>query len=352
LCLRRAYLRQLRAVGRTKPRWWAARGPVGADPVLWREHSIEGIAPLPFLRACPCWLGVCGVLLASAGLLGWLLSLHLPPGTSMLPLLRTGRWAELGAALRMAPGIDDVFYWHGLAGLVAATFVVAIRASGCISGERERDTWQAVMLTPLPIRKIIRGKYWGIVLAFLPYLVAYTVAALLWGVLVGVVALAWTLTWLVAALFAVQYAGATGIWRSAQGKNSWLSLAATLAWCYASWALAAVPIAILLWIVHGAVTLVLSLDDLPGGVTEILQAVQGRSPGWLAVALALIPAWFLWRGTLEAAVRAIAVRDRAKDIDPQFQHFYDRWMQTIEEKRRRPPPPTPVEFEEPLALQD
>ena len=40
--------------------------------------------------------------------------------------------------------------------------VVGIRCSGAISGERERLTWEALLLTPLETRYLVRGKLRGI----------------------------------------------------------------------------------------------------------------------------------------------------------------------------------------------
>src|SRR5262249_41618793 len=58
LRLRRAYLRQLRAVPRARSRWLPAWRPrMRANPVLWRERHVVGLAPLPWLRRWPRWLG-------------------------------------------------------------------------------------------------------------------------------------------------------------------------------------------------------------------------------------------------------------------------------------------------------
>src|SRR5262245_66316966 len=63
--------------------------------------------------------------------------------------------------------------------MLLASLLVGIRCSGAVSGEREKQTWEALLLTPLTSRQLIRGKLWGIMGASLIYVLAYAVPALL-----------------------------------------------------------------------------------------------------------------------------------------------------------------------------
>src|SRR5262249_42045696 len=54
-----------------------------------------------------------------------------------------------------------------------------------ISGEREKQTWEALLLTPLETQSLIRNKLWGILGAAVPYVMAYTIPALFLATLVG-----------------------------------------------------------------------------------------------------------------------------------------------------------------------
>jgi ABC-type transport system involved in multi-copper enzyme maturation permease subunit len=350
LCLRWAYLRQLRAVSRAAPRWWSAKRPrIGVNPVLWRERWVEGIAPLPSLRAWPRWLGVVCVFVGTAWSLAWLLDVLLPAGRGVWQLLYAGDWAALGGALGSTAGVEDVFYWHGLAFMALVSVIVVIRSSGSITGEREKGTWQALLLTPMPTPNIVRGKHWGIVAAVTPYWIAYGLAAIPCGLFIGAAAAAWAALWTAATVFAVQYVGAVGLWCSARSSNSWIALAVALLCCYASWVVLAVPLAAVVLIGQTALGVVLQTLEL-AAFAAVWDALD---PFATALGFSLAAAfWLLTQRLFIATERLIARQDRAKEIDPQFHKFYDRWLAQIEEKRRKPAPMVPVEFDEPLPVQE
>ena len=44
---------------------------------------------------------------------------------------------------------EPAFFLLGRCVLVVASLVIGIRCSGAISGEREKQTWEALLLTPL-----------------------------------------------------------------------------------------------------------------------------------------------------------------------------------------------------------
>ena len=135
LRLRGAYLKQLRATPRLTARWlpvWRPR--MRANPVLWRERHVVGLAPLSWFRRWPRWLGVLLVAFITLASLAYSMQQMLPAGVRLTDHIRQGRWLELREALRAAPRIGDAFSLHGLAALLVASFVVAVRASGCISG--------------------------------------------------------------------------------------------------------------------------------------------------------------------------------------------------------------------------
>src|SRR5262249_50120174 len=64
-----AHLRKawLRLEGRQPRRWiWAMRPGVSNKPIRWREQHVIGLAPLPWLRMVPTWMGRVGVFTFSA----------------------------------------------------------------------------------------------------------------------------------------------------------------------------------------------------------------------------------------------------------------------------------------------
>ncbi|HEV3263084.1 MAG TPA: ABC transporter permease subunit [Gemmataceae bacterium] len=235
--LRGAYIRQLEGEGKQKkPRWWRARRqPVGAEPVRWKERQVDGIAPLPALRGIPGWLGVLGVCTLTVLSSGAILWRHLPGDVTV-----AGLWRK--AASFDVPGLADVlnrsdpaggaFLVQGIVVMLLASLIVGIRCSGAVSGERERQTWEALLLTPLETRQLIRGKLWGIIGAGFPYLRAYAIPAILLSLFGGGFAVFWTVVWLAVTWLAMYYVGAAGLWCSTRSLSSWRSLLGTLGFSY------------------------------------------------------------------------------------------------------------------------
>ncbi|MCC6420477.1 MAG: ABC transporter permease subunit [Gemmataceae bacterium] len=233
--LRPAYVRQLEAAGRGKRRWWQARRPaVAGDPVRWTERHVEGIAPLSLLRAFPRWLGLLVVFLLSAFAAGavFVSRLQVTPGELWDMLVALDLDGLLDALDNLGSGIGFDFYGQGMVVMLIATLVVGARCSGTVSGERERGTWEPLLMTPLETRELIRGKLWGVIGAALPYLLAYAVPTLAFAVLCGWGALFWVVLWLPVTLLAITFAGAAGVWCSVRSKSSWRSLLGTLALTY------------------------------------------------------------------------------------------------------------------------
>jgi hypothetical protein len=125
--------------------------------------------------------------------------------------------------------------WFRLQGLLVvflASLIVGIRCSGAISGERERLTWEALLLTPLETRQLVRGKLRGIMGASYPYLRTYAVPATLLSLVGGISPFLWTLITLGVTILAMYFIGAAGIWCSVRSKSSWRSLLGTLGFGY------------------------------------------------------------------------------------------------------------------------
>jgi ABC-type Na+ efflux pump permease subunit len=242
VALRPAYLRQLRVAGRPRSRWAWRLPPVGDDPVAWRERFVRGLAPFDRLRACPRWLGLLAVGLLAAGSLLWLYLERLLPDGGVLTLARTGdltdRWEQI-AVIRGSTFAYDRAAVHGILAALLFTLPVAVRASGAICEERERATWEPLLLTPLTTREIVRGKFRGILRAALPYPAVYLAAvlppALYFGpglteatpIFLAVGAAAVVVVLLVTALLV-----ALGVCCSAYAGGAWRSLFATVGFFY------------------------------------------------------------------------------------------------------------------------
>jgi len=203
--LRPAYLRQLQAEGRPKKlRWWhARRSSVPDEPIRWKERHVEGLAPLAALRRVPRWYGIGVIFLVT------------------LVCSATIAWSHPGSA-------GKPFYVQSVVALLVAVLLIGLRCSGAVTGERERQTWEALLLTPLPVQHLIRGKLWGIIGASYPYLLAYAVPALVFALVGGWEALFWTVLLLGVAWLAMAFVGAAGLWCSVRAKSSWRSLMGTV----------------------------------------------------------------------------------------------------------------------------
>jgi ABC-type transport system involved in multi-copper enzyme maturation permease subunit len=244
--LRAAYVRQLEKSGRQKRlHWWNLRRPrLKENPLLWKERYVEGIAPLSLLRKVPTWLGVAVILLLTTVSSGWILVEHLPYGTTLehlWSLLRQGDWeALLSVWGRLDPNYWP-FFWQGWAVLLLTTLIVGIRCSGAVSGEREKQTWEALLLTPMETHILIRGKLWGIAGACVPYLLAYAVPALTLSAIGGWFSVFWVALLLVITVLGIFYVAGVGIYWSVCSSTSWRSLLATLVSTYVAglvlWAL-------------------------------------------------------------------------------------------------------------------
>jgi len=222
--LRPAYIQQLQAGGRPGRRGLlrVERPPVGEQPVRWKERHVEGLAPVPWMRLVPRWLGVAVTVVTTVAGSCAILYFNRKGGV-------TGE-AMLGKALRLQliDLANDIDWLSAPTGFLAQAtlalnlfgLLVAVRCSGCVTGERERQTWEALLLTPLTVEELIRGKIWGIMLVSYVYLAAYAVPALLLSLLGGPLAVFWVVLNLAATLLALYYLGAVGMWASAGYRGS------------------------------------------------------------------------------------------------------------------------------------
>ncbi|HEX5268873.1 MAG TPA: hypothetical protein VFW33_00235, partial [Gemmataceae bacterium] len=117
---------------------------------------------------------------------------------------------------------------QGLLALLFPTVVVNLRAAGGISGEREKGTWDALLLAGVKPRDMIRGKVLGVLDSTLPYLIAYGVPALLFAAVGGVLAVLATLGTLALAWPLMYLSAAIALERSTRYPSAWKSTADSL----------------------------------------------------------------------------------------------------------------------------
>jgi len=177
-----------------------------ADPIAWKEEFVAGVAPIGILRRVPTWAG-------------WALTFMASVGVSFL--------------LRYSSPLNELHFFEHAAMLASFTgLCVAIRASSAISGEREANTWEALLLTPLEIRQLIDSKLLGIQRGIRSYLVAYSIPVAALAALHGISCFLITAIGFVASLALIRLAGAFGVYFSATTGSSSRSLYGTLSWGY------------------------------------------------------------------------------------------------------------------------
>jgi ABC-type transport system involved in multi-copper enzyme maturation permease subunit len=353
--LRPAYLGQLgtrprrpfigRIVERPRPR---------RDVIAWKECYVG--------RRIPTWLGAPVVCATAAAAMGYLLDDW-----------NRGRWN------RAVP-----FALTGVGGyiILLLTLLVGIRSSGSITGERERQTWDGLMTTPLTGGEVVRGKLRGIMRSAWPYVIAAWLGAAVVGglaagsdpltpLLVMIVGLglaglvfalapraggwlpfafllwvAGTAGWETALLvgicvgvtwLAMYFLGAVGMYCTAKFGSSWRSLLATIAFGYAGGSVigcVGLPLGCVGTIVVSVLAEVFEsvVSDITGGPRSSLGRGHWISVLWTPV-MALGSAFLLWivaRLYLTSAEKVISRRDRfmvpdwAQVAPPRFQRRASR----------------------------
>jgi ABC-type transport system involved in multi-copper enzyme maturation permease subunit len=185
---------------RPRRRWsrWLDRPPVSNAPVRWKERYVGELGLLTFARKLPRW--------AAIGL------------TFALGL----------AAAWWVPGDGTIFAVHGIGMILLVGLAVAVRSSGTVCRERERQTWDGLLVTPLTAYDLVRGKLWGIIDSIKPYMLAYLLGTLVWSFANGIVApfitgLCWLACWPM-----LYFQAANGVYQSARATGSWRALLLSL----------------------------------------------------------------------------------------------------------------------------
>jgi ABC-type transport system involved in multi-copper enzyme maturation permease subunit len=330
--LRPAYVAEFEnARPRVTHRYTAVRLPVQDEPIRWRERHVEGLAPTPELRRIPQWLAVTTIAILTICSSSLILLLSLPPRVRVGDVIVALAQFQPGRLAVVMPNAGNGFLVQGLLVMLLASLIVGVRCSGAVTGERERRTWEALLLTPLSAKQLIRGKLWGIMGASYVYLLAYAVPALVLSVLGGVMALLWVLLWLAVTVLAMYYIGAAGLWASVRSQNSWRALLITMLAGYVGGLAVYAPTSVFLAIFSFVIGLMLAGIDRQFGTqlsaTAGAFSVDHRVFSVLTcIGLALI-FWGMSRLFLNMALRWVADRERTR-------HWYDEPV--YRRSRRRP----------------
>jgi ABC-type transport system involved in multi-copper enzyme maturation permease subunit len=317
--LRPAYMRQLENEGRKrKPHWWRVERPApDEEPVRWKERNVEGLAPLQWMKRMPRWMGITAIVVGTVLSSGVILYSYLATGVTLEKVLGMLLRLELTDLANAVGPAEDGFLVQGIVAMLFFSLLVGIRCSGSVSGERERQTWEALLLTPLTAHQLIRGKLWGIMGVSYLYLLAYVLPAIPLSLLGGPVAVFWTILWLLVTLLAMFYVGAAGMWSSVRSKSSWRSLLSTLGFGYVGGFIIYLCTTPVLFIVALIIYIFLKIIDNQYG-TSLAPTTGGGFAQYMAafviatcLGLALI-FWLTARLFLQNAQKWVSDRERTR----------------------------------------
>jgi ABC-type transport system involved in multi-copper enzyme maturation permease subunit len=219
----------LKATPRARRAWHRLLPPVGRAPMVWKEVFAE--PGLSFNRFGRAIIGLIVVVsFAPALWIGfeWLVAFVDPgyePSKTLQALggaFRLGSWAGMARLINV---------WVRVVGTLVACLTllgVAVRAAGSVSGERDRQTLDGLLSSPLTVNAILYAKWLG---SLLGVRWAWLWLCLIWGLgLVTGGLHVFTVPWLVLA-WAVyaSFLAALGMWFSVISRTTLRATLATLA---------------------------------------------------------------------------------------------------------------------------
>jgi hypothetical protein len=123
--------------------------------------------------------------------------------------------------------------------MLLAGALIGMRCSGSVSGEREKQTWEALLLAPIDTRHLIRGKLWGVMGAVQRYVLVYAAVAVPLSYLAGLEyfplppkSTVHVLIMLLVTEMVMFYMAGVGIWCSVKSRGSWRALVGTIGFGY------------------------------------------------------------------------------------------------------------------------
>src|SRR5262249_21914110 len=218
---------------------------------------IEGLAPFAALRRFPPMAGLLAVVLATVIVSCLILAVSVNhTGNTSKDFIKAVLQLNVAGLMDMFSEAWLGFYLLGIFVHLVASMVVGIRCSGSITAEREKQTWEALLLTPLSAKQMVYSKLWGVMGASYWYLLAYAAPVLIFSVFGGLLSLFLTALLIFQTALAMYFIGAAGVYCTATSKNSWRSLLRTMAWGYLGGlviSLIVSPLIAILWLILWAI---------------------------------------------------------------------------------------------------
>src|SRR5262249_42973795 len=161
---------------------------------------VDGLLPFPLLRRLPHWLPWVVSGLGSAAAVGWCVWERMTARASPQEVLAAlGRLdlERLFELARWGPWPDRQLCGAGGGVFGAVALLANLRGAVAFSAERERQTWDALLLLPLSGKELLEGKWRGILASCWRCLAAASAAPLAVALLAGPETVLCVLVWLV-----------------------------------------------------------------------------------------------------------------------------------------------------------
>ena len=150
LRVRAIALKQTSAATTATVRWWQRLRPaVGNSPMLWKELFIEGRIRLNWI----IWCGVLVLVMITLGSGLWVLGAHIY-ALQFIPM-NGNWWNSVNESMNV---------WWRIAGTFVGTLLVlmaGVRASTTVTSELERNTFDALVTTPMSAEGMLFAKLLG-----------------------------------------------------------------------------------------------------------------------------------------------------------------------------------------------
>jgi ABC-type transport system involved in multi-copper enzyme maturation permease subunit len=213
--LRRDGLADVRALPKVAPQrlMCLSRSRVYANALLWKELACQ-----PYMRT---WLAQ--IRLAMLCLAVTVFSIAVIVYAQGTASTRLTTWLGLADEMNLWARVSNVAV--GMITLLA----VAIQGSTSITGERDRQTWDSLVSTPITATEIVDAKWWGSLWAVrwgILWLFFVWTIAVITGAMHPIAVVVAAGTW---AAYACFFA-ALGVWFSATSKSSTRSITLTVLW--------------------------------------------------------------------------------------------------------------------------
>jgi ABC-type transport system involved in multi-copper enzyme maturation permease subunit len=253
-------------------------------PMVWKELFVEKVATLGRFGS---WMGFLIVAALVAVSVGMTVVIDVD-----IFIRHDNEWADWARSIygELAGSTGGL-----LACLIQ--WAIGLRAAVSISSERERGTWDSLLLSPLEAREIVRGKVYGSLYA-LRWLIA---AAFLWWALAagcGAIEIRTAVTWALSVLFVGAFLAAVGVRTSLASPTATRAMSVTIGIWLGAYAAVTVGAALILltgllaWLAGTMALAQAGVIAMPRGAPPL--------PGYVAWPLAMNALYFLMTSLIVA----------------------------------------------------